>query len=175
MLQTLGIHSNVIGNASLTDGHAWLTMHFPNGNSTSVGLWTSTLGESRRLVKDPTGFMLGETYDVEFGWEIAKHYQARASRFYRLSPDQAKFSTKVLGAYTSWRYSNTCATWATSVVHQLTGEEIASSELLGITNTPRALGNALVQLERRNPTSLQSPKLVLGNPLLRASRAGSSQ
>ncbi len=54
MLKILGVHSNVNGNASLTDGHAWPILHLENGNSTSIGLWTSTLYEARRFIKDPT-------------------------------------------------------------------------------------------------------------------------
>jgi hypothetical protein len=93
MLKVLGVHSNVLGDASLPDGHAWLSMHFENGNHTSIGLWTSSLGEARRFIKDPTGFMLGETHDVEFGIEDQKQYVAKASRYYVLTKDQAQLST----------------------------------------------------------------------------------
>lgn len=169
LLDILGVHSNVAGDAALTDGHAWLSMHFQNGRFTTIGLWTTTLDEPRRFIKDPTGFMLGETFDVEFGRETAKAYRAKASRYYRLTQTEARSATRVLTTNASWRFSNTCASWATNVVRGLTGEELGSSEWGGWTNTPRALANAIVALERKQPTSLASPKIVVGNPVRDAS------
>lgn len=171
MLKVLGIHSNVAGDAGLTAGHAWLTMHFENGRSTSIGLWTSSLTESRRFVKDPTGFMLGETHDVEFGLEDEKGYTAVASRYYALEAGQAGVATKIIGEFIGWRYSNTCASWAKDVVRRLTGEELASADMLGVTDTPRALGSAILSLERKQATSLQLPKRVRGNPVQDASNS----
>lgn len=169
VLKILGVHSNAIGDAALTDGHAWLTLHFQSGKSTSIGLWTTSLDESRRFVKDPTGFLLGETFDVEFGREVDKQYAALARRYYQLSEDQARFSNKVLGSFASWRFSNTCASWAARVVRELTGEDLASKELLGYTDTPRSLGNAIMELEKKGPTSVGAPQHVQGNPVLRGS------
>lgn len=83
MLEILGIHSSVTGNAALTDGHAWLSMHFTNGNHTTVGLWTTTLFQARRIVKDPTGAILDESFDVNFGLEDQKNYRPAASRYYK--------------------------------------------------------------------------------------------
>lgn len=165
MLKTLGIHSSAAGTVAFTAGHAWLTLHFANGNSTSVGLWTSTLAEPRRFVRDPTGFALGETLDVEWGLEISKQYRAAASRYYGLTPGQAKHATSALIASASWRFTNTCATWATEVVRRLAGEELDSTELLGATNTPRALGNAILALEAKSPTSLGHPRPVVFRPI----------
>ncbi len=172
MLKVLGVHSNVLDDQAIGDGHAWLTLHFENGNSTSIGLWTSSLGEVRRVVKDPTGFMLGETFDVKFGLENKLGYRAKASRFYALTKDQALLATKVMGAFTGWRFANTCATWATDVVKRVVGEELPSSELAGATNTPRALGGAIKRLERIQPTSLQCPRGIKGNPICDALQGG---
>jgi hypothetical protein len=71
MLTVIGVHSNVTGDASLTDGHAWITLHFSNGRSTSVGLWTPTLFEARRFVKDRIGALdsTAENFDVQWGLE----------------------------------------------------------------------------------------------------------
>lgn len=168
MLKTLGIHSNVTGEASLAEGHAWLTLHFDNGNSTTIGLWTTTF-DTRRFIKDPTGFMLGETLDVEFGIEARNGYVSKASRYYSLTNDQAAVATKILVSNANWRFSHTCASWATEVVHQLTGEELESTELLGLTNTPRALGTAILELEAKQPTTPSMPKVVTGNAIEGAS------
>ena len=90
MLEVLGVHSSVTGDASFTDGHAWLSMHYTNGRHTTVGLWTTTLFEIKRFVKDSTGVILDESFDVNFGLEEQKNYMPAASRYYRLNETQAK-------------------------------------------------------------------------------------
>jgi len=164
MLKILGIHSNATGESSFTDGHAWLTLHFENGRSTSVGLWTTTLGELRRVASDPTGFALGETFDVNFGIEGRKGYRAKASRYYSLASPQGERAIAILGSWASWRFTNTCAEWARDVVQKLTGEELAADDWLGI-ETPRELGNSILALERESPTSLTFPKRAAGDPI----------
>lgn len=166
MLKTLGIHSNAAEGDAIDAGHAWLTLHFANGRSTSVGLWTNSLGELRRFFPDPTGFLLGETLDVEWGLEDGKGYQSKARRYYGLSEGQARSATAVLSASGNWRFTNTCASWATEVVRRLVGEEIASAELAGATNTPRALGAAIHRLEGQSPTSLHMPRVARASPVL---------
>jgi hypothetical protein len=169
MLEILGIHSNVLSTANLSDGHAWLSMHFSNGNSTTVGLWTTTLFETKRFVKDPTGVILDESFDVNFGLEKAKHYTPAASRYYRLSEAQARRAISIMGSYKGWRFTNTCATWARGVIRELLGEELDASELGGITETPRALGGAILKMEEKDPTSLSNPKRIISNPLVKSS------
>lgn len=171
MLEVLGIHSNVAGGASLTGGHAWLSIHFANGKQTTVGLWTTTLFEARRIIKDPTGAILDESFDVNFGLEEEKNYKPVASRYYKLSEAQAKRAVAMMGSYTGWRFTNTCASWATNVVHELVGEEIDSSEIGGLTQTPRALGEAILKLEASEPTSLKNPKKIITNPIVKSSLA----
>ncbi len=147
--------------AMLTDGHAWITLHYANGNSATVGLWaTGDVFGGRHFIYDPNGVTdsTAEKGEVQWGLEAKKHYLAKASRYYKLYANQLQQVVRVLGAYTGWRFSHTCATWATDVVKQLVGEDLASSELLGATNTPRALGNAILKLEARIPTSVELPR-----------------
>jgi len=143
VLEVIGIHSNVTGDTKLTDGHAWLGMHFTNGKHTTVGLWTTTLFESRRMVKDPSGAILDESFDVNFGLEVERNCKPPASRYYKLGEAQAKRAVSIMGSYTGWRFTNTCASWATTIVHELLGEDLESSELGVLTQTPRALGQAI--------------------------------
>lgn len=74
-----------------------------------------------------------------------------------------------MGSYAGWRFTNTCASWATRVVHELIGEDLDSSELAGMTNTPRALGAAIGKLEAGTPTSLANPKKIMSNPVVKGS------
>lgn len=171
MLEILGIHSNVKGGGGLSSGHAWLSLHFQNGKQTTVGLWTSTLFEAKRIVKDPTGVILDESFDVNFGLEESRDYQAAASRFYKLSEAQARRAVSLMGSYTGWRLTNTCASWATKVVRELLGEDLDASDLGGATDTPRALGAAIERIEKEDPTSLIAPKSISGNPIVKGSLA----
>jgi len=171
VLEVLGIHSNVTGDASLTDGHAWLTMHFTNGRQTSIGLWTTTLFEAKRFVKDPTGVILDESFDVNFGLEEQRNYKPAASRFYKLTEIQSRRAVSIMGSYTGWRFTNTCASWATKVVRELAIEDLDASELSGLTQTPRALGNTLQKLEKKEPTAVSSPKRIASNPIVGSSLA----
>ncbi len=169
MLEVLGIHSNVASTAQFSDGHAWLSMHFSNGRSTTVGLWTTTLFESRRIVRDPTGAILDESFDVNFGLEDERGDIAAASRYYGLSPTQARRAVAVMGSYTGWRFTNTCASWASKVVRELLGEELDSSELGGLTDTPRALAKAIEDREAKEPTTLDRPKRIQSAPIVTSS------
>jgi len=172
MLEVLGVHSNVVGDVALTDGHAWVSLHYTNGNSTTVGLWaTGDVLGGRHFIYDPIGVTdsTAEQGEVQWGLEAKRHYLAKASRYYKLYPQQLQQVVKVLGAYTGWRFTHTCASWATDVVKQLVGEDLNSAELLGATNTPRALGNAIQALEARIPTSIDMPRelRVLAQPASR--------
>ena len=72
MLNVLGVHSNVAGGEVCTAGHAWLSMNFANGRSTSVGLWAEGgLLQNNHFIRDPVGFMEGsaEVFEVNFGKE----------------------------------------------------------------------------------------------------------
>jgi hypothetical protein len=161
MLKVLGVHSSVIGDAGLTDGHAWISLHYSNGKTATVGLWaTDSLTGLRHFIYDPIGISdsTAEKGEVQWNLELNRHYHAKARRYYSLQPYQVHRIVKVLGAYTGWRFTCTCATWATGVVKQLVGEDLDSSELLGATNTPRALGNAISKLEALIPTSVEMPR-----------------
>ncbi len=168
MLRILGVHSNVIGDANSTAGHAWLTMHFGNGRHVSVGLWTSSLDDLHRFIKDPTGLFDPDTYDINIGLEDRRGYVARASRYYGLTPAQGIAATRMMMAISTWRYFHTCASWARDVVGRVTGEELRSAGFGGLTDTPSALGAAIVKLEAKQPTSLNHPKPVHGNPVVSA-------
>jgi hypothetical protein len=168
MLEILGVHSSAKGGDSRTDGHAWLSMHFSNGRQTTIGLWTTTLFTPKAFIKDPTGVFLDETFDVNFGLEAQRHYMAKASRYYRLDAVQGKRAVALLGQFQSWRFTNTCASWARRVVRELLGEDLGSAELGGATDTPRALGDAILRLEATDPTSLQRPKRTNRNAVANA-------
>jgi hypothetical protein len=169
MLSVIGIHSAVAGLSSaqggpaFTDGHAWLTLHYTNGRQASIGLWAEGgLFQLRHLVRDPVGVLnrSEEKFEVRFDEEIKRIYRAEANRYYGLYAGQQSRAIMALGKFTGWRATHTCATWATDKMKEIFGVALQSTEGLGLTNTPRALGHALRVLEAKEPTSIQKPKYV---------------
>ena len=141
-------------------------MHFANGRHVSVGLWTTSLNDLHRFIKDPTGIFDPDTYDINIGMEDKLQYLARARRYYGLNAPQGIAATRIMMATSTWRYSHTCASWARDVVARVTGEELQSAGFARLTDTPSALGAAIAKLEAKQPTSLMHPKPVHGNPVV---------
>jgi hypothetical protein len=168
MLSVIGIHAKSTGAGSLSkgadEGHAWLTLHYPNGQNESVGLWPVGDGsgqmQPRHFIRDPIGIRSDteEKFDVVFGIERRKHYIPSASRYYGLYSNQSTKAIMSIGKFTGWRITHNCATWATEKIAEIFGVRLASQEFLGLTNTPRRLGQALRKLEAIEPTSISNPK-----------------
>jgi len=173
MLSVIGVHSSSVGGSSiegspgLTAGHAWLTLHYENGRQSSIGLWAE--GEvlsANHLIKDPYGIISGtaEKFEVNFDLELQRHYKAEASRFFGLYRGQQTKAIMALGRHAGWRFGHTCASWATEKLKEIFGVQLASQEGFGLTNTPRALGQAIRAAEGRDPTSVSKPKYVGHGP-----------
>ncbi len=156
----LGIHSNVAGDSNdYTAGHAWLTITH-DGKTTFYGLWPDA---------HPNVVDNGDASDIRVGMEASA--KAVASRYYRLSDAQAKHFNALMKANVAWRYTNTCASWASEVVEEVVGEDVDADDWLGF-ETPRELGKSILELEAKQPTNLGSPKRLERNP---ASRIMSSK
>ena len=59
----------------------------------------------------------------------------------------------IIGENWEWRYTNRCASFASEVVEAVVGEEIDADDNFGF-ETPRELGNSILELEKMMPTSL---------------------
>lgn len=158
----LGIHSNVrpgmIDPATgrpfdpgLIDGHGWLTLT-RDGKTTTYGLWPD---DNPRIAD--AGLGNGRESDIRVGME--DKYNAAASRYYRLSPEQAKVLDAKLKENVTWGYTNNCSSWASETLTAVTGERINADEpyTAGVVETPRVLGESIHQLERKQPTSRGAP------------------
>ncbi len=66
-------------------------------------------------------------------------------------------------ANVAWRYTNTCASWASEVVEEVVGEDVDADDYGGF-ETPRELGRNILLLEKQQPTTLFSPKPLQQNP-----------
>jgi hypothetical protein len=144
----LGIHTNTLPGASLTDGHAWLTIT-RNGRTEAYGLWPNN--HPRFAGEDPP-----PPSDIRRG--IENGFQATASRYYELTPDQVRAFDNAVAERVTWGYTNTCASWASDTVHRVTGERVNASELLGLTGTPRQIHESIEQLERHRATAPDRPQ-----------------
>lgn len=148
----LGIHSNVAGDRNeYTAGHAWLTITYAN-KTTHYGLWP----DAHPDVADN-----GKKSDIRIGMEASS--KAVASRFYRLSQAQARHFNALMKANVAWRYTQTCASWATEVVEEVVGEDVDADDWAGF-ETPRELGKSILKLEAKHPTSLTSPRPLKQDP-----------
>ena len=154
----LGIHSNrrpgmldpVTGkpyDPSLTDGHAWLSVT-RDGVTTNYGLWPDG---------HPSTADNGPGTDIRVGMEDRD--VAAASRYYRLTPEQATVLEAKLRENVEWGRTSNCSSWASETLTDVTGVRINADEpyTLGIVETPRVLGESIHALEQRDRTSRTDP------------------
>lgn len=149
----LGIHSQVGADtqgssAQLTDGHAWISVT-RNGQTQYYGLWPD--GHPRFANTPSAGT------DIRVGVEGERGFNPTASRYYELTAEQVAELDRRLGENVTWRLTNTCASWASETTTAVTGQRIDAGELLGLTDTPRALIDAINALEKTRPTTRDNP------------------
>lgn len=147
----LGVHSNVAPGAGFTDGHAWITITTKVGKGRfiqSYGLWP----DGHQRTRDN-----GDKTDVRVGMEPAK---GLANRYYALTPLQYIQLEKLINTTEHWFYTNNCSSWASEVVKRLYKTEVDTDDWFGI-ETPRELSRSILLLERKEPTSIDNPKILV--------------
>lgn len=154
----LGIHSKVV-DGGFTGGHAWLSVT-EGGKTTYYGLWPDA---------HPRTPDNGDATDIRIGME--RNSKAKASRYYSLSPAQAQRFRAQTKSNVQWFYTNNCSSWASEVVLEVTGEDVDADDWLGI-ETPRELGQNILKLEERDPTSLMTPKKLRNDPATSIATSG---
>ena len=98
----------------------------------------------------------GPGSDIRVGMENTSY--PVASRYFRLTPGQVKKLEFELKRNVTWRYTNTCASWAGELVDDIIGIDIDTDDWGGF-ETPRELGKHILELERINPTSKTNPAM----------------
>lgn len=146
----LGIHSNVLGSANFSGGHAWITVT-TNGLTKYYGLWPDG---------HPVTVNNGPGMDIRVGME--KNSKPKASRYYKLSDDQVKMLNSLLAKNVTWGYTHNCSSWAHDIIWKVVHEDVDADDWLWFTETPRELGKNIIVLEAKNPTSLLNPKDMTG-------------
>lgn len=147
----LGIHSNVPESAGFTDGHAWLSVS-RDGEITNYGLWPD---DHPRIIA--MGLSDTKKSDIRTGMEDGQ--VSESARYYKLSIKQAATLEMKLKENVRWKYTNTCASWASETVDSVTGENINANDTLGF-ETPRNVTKSIESLEKIRPTSKRNPKGV---------------
>lgn len=66
-------------------------------------------------------------------------------------------------ANVAWRYTNTCASWASEIVNEVVGEDLDADDWTGF-ETPRELGSSILKAEKKQPTTIGSPRPLRNNP-----------
>ncbi len=147
----LGIHSNVPASADFTDGHSWLSVS-RDGEVTNYGLWPD---DHPRIIA--MGLSDTKKSDIRTGMEDGQ--VSESARYYKLSIKQAAILEMKLKENIRWKYTNTCASWASETVDSVTGENINANDTLGF-ETPRNVTKSIQSLEKIRPTSKSNPKGV---------------
>lgn len=150
----LGLHSNVLATAELTDGHAWLSAS-RDGNVTNYGLWPDN---HPRIIA--MGLSDPKKSDIRIGMEESQ--TSKVDRYYKLTVKQAAILEVKLKENVSWRYTNTCASWASETALAVTGEDVNANDTLDF-ETPRQLTKSIAKLEKVRPTSTGNPKGIPDN------------
>lgn len=155
----LGIHSHVDPNTEgsfnqFVDGHAWISVT-RNGQTETYGLWPDD---------HPDVVDNGRGTDIRRGMETG--FPSSANRYFELNAEQARKLETALSENVSWRYTNTCASWASETVQSVTGQRVNADDTLGL-ETPRQLIESIRALERTQRTGPDAP-------LPADARAGSS-
>jgi hypothetical protein len=142
----LGIHSNVLENASYTEGHAWITVT-RNGYTKYYGLWPD---EHSSTVNNGPGM------DIREGLE--KNSKPKASRYYKLSTKQIKLLDKLLLENVTWGYTHNCSSWAHDVIYKVVKEDVDADDFVWFSETPQELGRNIKILEKGDPTTAHKPR-----------------
>lgn len=159
----LGIHTNTEPGAPLIDGHAWLTIT-RDGKTEAYGLWPADHPRFSKETAPPAT-------DIRRG--IENNFEATASRYYSLSPEQLREFEAASREKVTWGYTNTCASWASDTAYRVTGERVNASELGGLTDTPREIRESIDKLERQQNTSHDAPREPVDVPKERGSSSSS--
>jgi RHS repeat-associated protein len=125
--------------ASLTDGHSNLVRFNSDTNTTTTyGLWPDGHPD---IVG--AGLANGSASDVRtnFPNDNPAYYSLKFG--VELTPAQVARLDAAVARPAGWGYTNTCATWAGATFTEVTGVKVPSSELAGITDTPRRLGDSI--------------------------------
>jgi len=158
----LGIHSNLDGTESnpdisntgevlsqFTAGHAWISI-IVEGINVRYGLWPD---RHPRTVDNGPGTDIRKNMEPTLG---------KANRFYKLTDIQANKLLSLLNTNTTWKETNNCSSWASHVVYEVIGKNIDADDWLGF-ETPRELGKSINKLEKKEPTTIKSPKELNNN------------
>ena len=146
----LGIHSNVIGNAGYTAGHAWITVT-RWGTTKYYGLWPDD---------HPSTPNNGPGWDIRIGME--RGTKPKASRYYKLSVVQQIVLDRLLLRNVTWGYTHNCSSWAHEIIWKVVHEDVDADDYLWFIETPRELGRNILRLEAKDPTNQFMPKDMTG-------------
>jgi RHS repeat-associated protein len=140
----IGIHSNVLDpRAGFISGHAWISIHDTvTGETHTYGLYPDGHGA---VIDNGDGSDV--RVDVEKNLKLA-HEQ---NRYMVLPPEREKIVDDFIKQPAHWRYTHTCAAWASECWQEVTGEDVDADDNFGF-ETPREISRSIIELEKKDPT-----------------------
>jgi hypothetical protein len=143
---TMTVHSNVGPNAGMTDGHAWLQFKDNNGNSKTLSLWGNQ--GSREFFANKEA---GQTGVVSRTVDITNQDVQKINDFNSEAEN------------VDWTATNTCAGYSSTLWNTVTGENLESANVLGVT-TPANLAQSIVDANGgQNTNTATTPNANNGN------------
>jgi len=82
------------------------------------------------------------------------------NRYYALTLIQYMKLKDLINTTEHWFYTNNCSSWVSEVVKKLYKTEVDADDWFGI-ETPRELSGSIWLLERKEPTSVDNPKVIV--------------
>lgn len=121
-----GVHSNAVTEGQQgEEPHSWVSID-KNGEVSTYGSWPST----NDCVNDygQEGGFNEQGTDVQKNIEITAELQAAHSHYTELTPQQQEVLDQKLNESHAWTRHDNCASWASHVASEVTGEKISATD-----------------------------------------------
>jgi len=130
--EELCIYSNVKSTNDFSSGHAWLS-HKSKSNSHTYGLWPDN---------HPNIIDNGDKSDIRIDKESGIPHEVSFCK--KITKEEGVKLLDILKENKTWRYTNTCASFASETFETVTGVNINPNDMLGF-ETPRKITESINQ------------------------------
>jgi hypothetical protein len=123
---TMTIMTNVGPDAGTLDGHAWLRFDRVDGTSKTLSLWGNTGDQEFNANKE-----------IDFAGAVSRTVTITNGDIDKINAFDANNNN------TDWTCTNTCAGYSSNLSNNVTGEQLNSANIIGLT-TPATLAGSIV-------------------------------
>ncbi len=152
--RTLCINSNVAegdGNPGITDGHANISVHNPDGTVDTYGLWPD---DHPSIIN--SGLNNGAGSDIRPN--LANDHGANYDYSYceEITDEQYVNLQQIIHEGDSWSLTNNCSSFASETFYDVTGTDVDADDVIGV-ETPREVGQHIQELNSGANSNRTSP------------------